>query len=244
MNKKKYIVIAVLACVLLGGLVGGAEERVRITGEYTYTYGDSESLAQAKAICYSMAVRNAVESYKTFVTTTSTVKDYQLIKDLIQTISSGYIEDLKTVESTVNGRSVYAKVEGYIIPTIIDKVLKREVGRIQGKELEGITKNSYLKILKIRKRGNKVIVTFKFLHQVILSEQLKILIDFYDFQGDPIDGAVRRAEYYGDKSVPGELGTVTFELPSGTKSYRVWLPRKDELGETWWGYHTRESGEH
>ncbi len=94
-----------------------------------------------------MAVRNAIESYKTFVVATSTVNDYKLIKDLIQTISSGYIEDLKTVEETVNGRTIRIIVEGYIAPAVIDKVLTREVERLKGKEPEGVDDNGYVKIL-------------------------------------------------------------------------------------------------
>ena len=32
-------------------------EKVKVTGDYTYAYGDSETLLEAKNICYSMAVR-------------------------------------------------------------------------------------------------------------------------------------------------------------------------------------------
>lgn len=129
--EKKIIIFLLLLLIFVSSVESA--EKTKITGEYSYTYGDNESIMEAKNICYSMAVRNAIESYKTFVVATSTVQDYKLIKDLIQTISSGYVEDLKTVEQTVNGWTVYTKVEGYIVPAVIDNVLKREVERYKGK---------------------------------------------------------------------------------------------------------------
>lgn len=49
-------------------------ERIKITGEFNYNYGDNESLIEAKHICYTMALRNAIETYQVFIT--STIKDY------------------------------------------------------------------------------------------------------------------------------------------------------------------------
>lgn len=223
MTKRLSITVISIVLLLLAYCPPGeATEKIKIIGEYSYTYGDSESLVEAKSICYSMAVRNAIESYKTFVTATSTVKDYQLIKDLIQTISSGYVEDLKTVKETVKGRTVYAEVEGYIVPGVVDKVLKREVSRIQGKEPEGIANNGYIKILKIRavkKRILRIIVTYKIVQKIT---QSVILIDYYDSNGNPIDGAKKYSE--GGLMV-GEIRTVSFDPPFSAQSYRVWLPQ-------------------
>ncbi len=33
-------------------------EKVKISGEYSYTYGDREILTEAKEICYTMALRH------------------------------------------------------------------------------------------------------------------------------------------------------------------------------------------
>ena len=198
-------------------------EKAKITGEYSYTYGDNESLIEAKNICYSMAVRNAIESYKTFVIATSTVNDYKLIKDLIQTISSGYIEDLKIVEETVNGHTIRIQVEGYIVPAVIDKVLTREVERLKGKEPEGVDDNGYVKILNVREDKDSVKVTCKLLNfSNSFSDVQKVIIDYYDNNGDPIGGDNLNLIGLNDM-VQGQLRTIKFYIPKETKSYRVWL---------------------
>ncbi len=251
----KRLIISILSIALLFLVFTDsckASNRVKIIGEYQYTYGDNESLIEAKSICYSMAVRNAIESYKTFVIATSTVKDYKLIKDLIQTISSAYIEDLKIIEESVTGRTVNTKIEGYIVPSIIDNVLKREVQRLQGKEPEAIADNGYLKILKVvdSKICNactaikEVIVTYKVLRNTgslyysseqNRSPQFKILIDYYDINGDTIGGDAKFIHYSSTEMVSGQIGTVKFSVPAEealatarSYSYRVWLYDKQE----------------
>jgi hypothetical protein len=88
-------------------MVLSQSERVAITGEYKYTYGDNESLIEAKEICYSMALRNAVETYQVFITSTATVKNYKMIQDLVRTISFGHVQDVKVVKESVKGREIY-----------------------------------------------------------------------------------------------------------------------------------------
>ena len=63
----------IILLFLLPLLVFAQSERVKVTGEYTYTYGDNESLLEAKSLCYTMAVRNAIESLTVFVQSTSSV---------------------------------------------------------------------------------------------------------------------------------------------------------------------------
>ena len=72
--------------------------QAKIQGDYCYQYGDSESLMAAKEISYAMALRKAIETYKTFVASTSVVKDFKLRKDLVETIASGYVENIKIIK--------------------------------------------------------------------------------------------------------------------------------------------------
>ena len=51
-----------------------------IKGHYCYTYGDNESLKEAKEITRTLAIRNAIESYRVFITSASTVNNFQLTK--------------------------------------------------------------------------------------------------------------------------------------------------------------------
>lgn len=97
-------------------------DRVKVTGEYTYTYGDKESLLEAKSLCYTMAIRNAIESLTVFVQSTSTIDNYQLKNDLIQTLASGYLNNLNVDQEKINGRTIYYKISGYINPNAVKNI--------------------------------------------------------------------------------------------------------------------------
>lgn len=105
---------AFLVCsTTLGVSLLAVEDRVEIRGEESYTYGDNESLLAAKETARSLAIRRAIESYRVFVEATSKVQDLKVVNDLIQTISTGYLYDLK-VDMREDGRTLRAKVKAYI----------------------------------------------------------------------------------------------------------------------------------
>ena len=130
--------------------------KVKISGEYSYTYGDNESLTEAKEICYTMALRNAIESHQTFITSTATVKDYKMIKDLVRTLSMGHIEDVEVVEESIEDRTIYYKVEGYVNPVEVRNVLSREIKKGKKEpEYDAIVENDYIKILSVKEKPSE-----------------------------------------------------------------------------------------
>jgi hypothetical protein len=68
--------MALVVILILGAVPSFASER--ITGSYCYTHGDMESLMVAKEISYAMALRKAIETYRTFISSTAVVKDFKL----------------------------------------------------------------------------------------------------------------------------------------------------------------------
>lgn len=48
-----------LIALMFIGVLFAQNNRVLVEGDYTYTFGDSETLLEAKNICYSMVVREA-----------------------------------------------------------------------------------------------------------------------------------------------------------------------------------------
>jgi hypothetical protein len=60
MNGRRIIFIFLL-------FVSAAFAQDKIRGTYSYTYGDSESLVEAKQTCKDLALREAIESYYVFV---------------------------------------------------------------------------------------------------------------------------------------------------------------------------------
>lgn len=127
MNRLVRIITCVTVVSLLSSsMAQGKSDRVEVAGEESYTYGDKESLLEAKHTARNLAIRKAMESYQVFVDATSTVQDFQLMKDLIQTIASGYLHDLKADES-INGRTITVKVRGYVVPNEIKEVLDKAI---------------------------------------------------------------------------------------------------------------------
>jgi len=218
----KYIWIKTFAIILFTTLCIAQNNKVKVTGDYTYTYGDSETLLEAKNICYSMAIREAIESNSIFISSTSVVTHSQL-NDLIQTISSGYLQDLKVVEEKIEGRNVYYKVEAYVEPDVIKESIGREVKRIKsGQDYKSIVRNDIIKVLSIRKQftreGDQVVsVIYKQIKPYTATE---IMIDWLDSDEIPIGGDKGYSE---NRLRQNEIRKMQFYIPYGAFSYRVWL---------------------
>jgi hypothetical protein len=209
-------------------------QSTKITGEYSYSYGDNESLLEAKSLCYTMALRNAIESYTVWIQSTTTIQDFKLKNDLIQAISSGYIDRLTVDLEKIEGRNVHYKISGYVNPASVKNVIDNIVQKSKGKEPPPVAQNRCIKILKVKDDGNRVRIVFKYLQRYSCSaygsagyndsffDCYKIFIDYYDEQGDPIGGDSKCEEpIIRVKRTVGEISTITFYKPNGAKSYRV-----------------------
>ena len=135
-------------------------QRVQIEGEAEYNFSDNETLIEAKSLCYNMALRNAVESYQVFVSSMSDVQNMQLRNDIIQTLSTGYIENLMVVSEKIdkNNNTIYYKLKAYIQPEPFKNALKQEVKRRSNfAKPSAITEGKYLTIINIVERDGKIV---------------------------------------------------------------------------------------
>lgn len=213
---KKILFIIILS------LLFAQSNRVKVEGDYSYTFGDSETLLEAKNICYSMAIREAIESHSTFITSTTTIT-HTALNDLIQTLSSGYLEEITIIEEKIDGRNVYYKVEAFVQPELVKKTINREIKRIKNNgEYNSIVENGNIKVISVKKRfsndgSQKVFVAYK---QKIAYKPTEIMIDWNDSDGIPFEGD----KAYTEKRLrKGEIRSLSFYIPSGAISYRVWL---------------------
>ena len=222
----------------------GQSQKVKISGEYSYTYGDSESLAEAKEMCYSMALRNAIETYQIFIASTTTVQDHQVIKDLIRTLSMGHVQDINVLKEEINGRKIYYKIEGYVNPIDIENLLSEELNKVEGKEeFEPLMENAFIKILSVKderdEKGNLKFIWITYRQKKrggiwydhndtyinIEKAYSVIVIDYFDEHGEPIlSKEVKtkrnlRAKHF-DKITVGGSGS---ELPADATSYKLWF---------------------
>ena len=73
-----------------------------IFGEALYTYGDNETLVQAKQKCLTLAKRDAVEKFATFLRSETIVRNYQTEKDEIIANAEAMMTDIKILEERVD----------------------------------------------------------------------------------------------------------------------------------------------
>ena len=243
---KKWMVLLSLVLLLYPFRII-ATDRVLLEGEYSYTYGDNETVVEAKNISFKMALRNAIESYKIFILSTSTVKNFRLINDLIQVISSGYLEDIKIISQKIEGRSVTTKVQAYVVPKDIQNIIENKVKSTVEKGVTTIDSNECIEVLSVIKgnifdqlaadessnrnpfvfndgevRRVKVIIKSLCVINHSTDNPLHhIGINLFDKMGNPIAGYSKPPN--AKKMIPGQIGTVLFNLPENAKSYEVFL---------------------
>jgi len=105
--------ILILSMAFTSPLLSFADDIIQ--GHYCYTYGDNESLREARDVTRSLATRNAIESYQVFISSASNVQNSQLTNDLVQIISSGYLKDIKVIEHEEQGRTICETIQARIV---------------------------------------------------------------------------------------------------------------------------------
>lgn len=212
-----------------------------ISGHYCYTFGDRESLKEAREITQTLAIRNAIESYRIFVESTIKVSNFSLTNDIVQMLSMGFLKNIAIVKHEEQGRTVCDTITAVVAPATIEAFVKREVAK-RNKDIEeiGIDKNECFKILSTKLMKGKSMKTGKpcfFVTAVIKAmmnekdcspiENRFIFADFINSTGDP---------EYGDRVLPGrssgalykgEIRTVKFNncCINEDETYRVWLEK-------------------
>jgi len=188
-----------------------------------------------------MALRQAIENYKTFVVSTSVVSKYQLKKDLVETIASGYLEDIKITKQDINGRTVCTEVIAYVNPEAVKGIIAKKVARVRAHEsgeFEGIIHNRWVKILNYKRcyfknkygggqkmmfhpKGGYLFLKYE-AKQYITAGITTVIVDCFDDDANPISGTTFRLPAYKHGGLyEGEVRSTTLKLPAGTVSFRL-----------------------
>lgn len=211
-------------------------ERLELVGDYRYAFHPPMSLAEAKNIAYTEAVRMAIDRSRVFLESTASVTDQSLLNHIRQIIASGYLKDVQVIEQPEKERTVYVKVRATVNPEEIKAVIVREVNRQgEGSEPPGLDQNRALKILSVREENDgTVAIVFKALQRLdwlstaydgSLRESADLMIDFFDENGVPIisERLPARKAAIGEILNPGQIGVQKVTKPPRTRSYRAWL---------------------
>ena len=219
MARKRHRFFLVLAFMVIMLPAAASAERVKIRGDYCYQYGDSESLLAAKEIAYAMALRRAIERYKTFVASTSVVDDFQLRKDLIETIVSGYVENIEVEREDVAGRNVCTELVGYVNPESVRDIIAKKIkisSENRRREFGGIVSNLYLKVINYRidtdSGGNKLLRVFYQIKQSPPPGGTRMAIFCFDQEGNPIQTSF--CDIVASSSFRGAFGEQTCVIPA------------------------------
>ncbi len=126
--KKSLLVVAFLAIIPVCARVSSAEVGTElVVGEFSYTYGDNETLTQAKEVCRKNAVRRAAEAAMVYISSKTRVNAGVLQSSDIFSLSEGCLTDLQTLQEAVNGREVYCRVQANVDVSSFEKRLEEVI---------------------------------------------------------------------------------------------------------------------
>lgn len=131
-----------LSFFLLGSipLVGWAGSTEEVKGQYCYTYGDQETPAQGKKKALALARERAVENHQVFISNKTSIENFQLKEDLIQSVSAGLLKNVAIQEETEEGRTLCVEIVAQIEPSLMQEEIER---RMEQRELN----NELVKLL-------------------------------------------------------------------------------------------------
>ncbi|MBN2858416.1 MAG: hypothetical protein JXN63_08440, partial [Candidatus Delongbacteria bacterium] len=117
---KKILLIMLALCVIVFAKT--------ITGESSYTFGESESIIQAKKTCKQLAIKNAVESFATYIESESVIRDFVTEKDVIVARSLALVRDVEVLEEKMDlaNMSIFYKIKGEINEQEVIDALKQK----------------------------------------------------------------------------------------------------------------------
>lgn len=98
-----------------------------IRGTYSYTYGDRESLVEARQACRNLAVRDAIESYYLYVESSSTVENNVLKNDIVESLAAGHLKNIRTLDQKEEGRTVTVTVEAEVNPEDVRALVEKKI---------------------------------------------------------------------------------------------------------------------
>jgi tetratricopeptide (TPR) repeat protein len=140
MNKVMFI-MAVMFIFLIAAFIALAEP-IKFEKEYTYQASDIDSKVSSRAIALEQVKRALLEQLGTYLISETEVKNYQMTKDQITTLTAGIVS-AEVIEEKWDGKTYYLKAKIVADPQEVAKsvdVLRRDVQK--NKELEDSKKKA------------------------------------------------------------------------------------------------------
>lgn len=201
--------------ILMAVPVYAAQSTIKIA-EGSACMGDDKSRKQTEIAALTDAKRNAVESVKTYVSSATEVKDFELQKDLVSAYANATVEVLETLEKSWykdpgQGDCYKIKLKAEVIPD--EKAMKKAGAKASEAALDDPSlpltvkvwtdKTSYAAGEKIRiyLKGNKPFFA-RVIYRDVAKSNLQLLPNPY-----------RQDNYF--------QGGVIYEIPSGKDQFEL-----------------------
>jgi len=114
-------------CLILVMGLGTSHASEVVEGSGCYSYGDQETPQQGSKKAMILARRSAVENYRVFVKSESSVKDFQMVEDVITEVSSGMLSHVKITKREENGRNLCLYISANIDPEPMEALIKQKI---------------------------------------------------------------------------------------------------------------------
>jgi hypothetical protein len=86
-----------------------------------------ETLAQAKKAARTLAEEQAVKSHRVYVQSASTVKNFQLEEDLIQSASAAELKDVQVEKGEEKGREFCVTITAKVSPVKLEDLIRQKL---------------------------------------------------------------------------------------------------------------------
>jgi hypothetical protein len=211
----RKILLFIAISIILAAPLYAAQSTIKIA-EGSACMGDDKSRKQTETAALADAKRNAVESVKTYVSSATEVKDFELQKDLVSAYANATVEVLETLEKSWykdpgQGDCFKVKLKTEVIPD--EKAMKKAKEKASEAVYEDPSlplavkvwtdKTSYLagEKIKIYLKGNK-----PFFARMIYRDASKTSLQL-------LPNPYRQDNYF--------QGGVIYEIPSGKDKFEL-----------------------
>lgn len=150
-------IVSIISCLIFPAIVASAETKTFIK-EYTYQAGDEDSKNSCRIIALREVKRLLLEELGTYLESETEVKNFQMAKDQIVTLTAGIV-GTELIEDKWDGKTYWLKAKITANPQDVTKAIDSlRKDREKVKELEGLRKISEA-LLKENERLTKELGT-------------------------------------------------------------------------------------
>ena len=96
----------------LDALANAQSASTEVSGDYRYTFHESEAIGDAKGHACREALRLAVSTFPAVREYTISPVDAAFSRDLVLLLATQHVTDVQILEQTQKGRTIYCKVRG------------------------------------------------------------------------------------------------------------------------------------